>query len=77
MLDSYKGRYRKAMYKQSISVYLQLAQKNIVKVKEFAGLVAEYYQACGPEINAQEKAIIDGWLHNLQKEKIAPLIKYE
>ena len=77
VLDSYKGRYRKAMYKHSIGVYMQLAQNDIVKVKEFEGLVAEYYQACGSEINAQEKAIIDGWLHNLQKEKIAPLIKYE
>ncbi len=77
VLDSYKGRYRKAMYKHSIGVYMQLAQKDIVKVKECEALVDEYYRVCATEINAQEKAVLNGRLKKLRAEKITSFIKYE
>ncbi len=71
IMRNYNGKYEKAIYENTLSIYLQIADKDIVKVKDCESLFKEYLQKFGNEIKEEERAKYESWISQLRETKSA------
>jgi len=77
MLNNYQGKWGKSILGNSTTIYLLLAEYDVVKVSECESLKNKYFEKYGSEIEEKEKNFINDWFTKLKNKKIDTLIEYK
>ncbi len=76
ILENTSGETKHSAYKQSLSVYYQLARDGYVKIKDYEEILIKYISDFGDNCDSKVKKLHEEQINNYKKIKIEPKFKY-